>query len=109
MPCLIRRCERAHPLVADVVSLDGCVHDPQRIDFVTRYLREYKRAIDDGVEAWGYFLWSIMDNFEWNLGYRQRFGLIYIDYTTQKRILKDSAYWYKKVIASNGEILFDEK
>jgi beta-glucosidase len=86
----------------DWVHVDGRVRDPQRIDFLTRYLRAYKRAIDDGVPCKGYFQWSIMDNFEWCHGYKQRFGLIYIDYKTQRRILKDSAYWYKQVIATNG-------
>lgn len=89
----------------DWIHLDGKVHDPQRIDFLTRYLRAYKRAMDDGVVAKGYFVWSIMDNFEWRHGYEQRFGMIYVDYPTQRRILKDSAYWYKEVIASNGAIL----
>ena len=92
----------------DWVHLDGKVHDPQRIDFLTRYLREYERAIDDGVVAKGYFLWSIMDNFEWAHGYQQRFGIIYVDYPTGKRTLKDSAHWYKDVIASNGTILADQ-
>ncbi len=86
----------------DWVHLDGKVHDPQRIDFLHRYLNAYGRAIDDGVPAWGYFLWSYIDNFEWAWGYRQRFGLIYVDYTTQKRILKDSAFWYRDVIKTNG-------
>ncbi len=90
----------------DWVHLDGKVHDPQRIDFLSRYLRAYHRAIADGVDARGYFLWSIMDNFEWALGYQQRFGIIYVDYATRQRILKDSAHWYREVIASNGEILF---
>ena len=89
----------------DWVSLDGQVHDPQRIDFLHRYLREFHNAIQAGVPARGYFLWSIMDNFEWAEAYRQRFGIVYVDYPTQKRILKDSAYWYKNVIASNGETL----
>ena len=89
----------------DWVHLDGKVHDPQRIDFLNRYLQAYQRAIADGVDARGYFLWSIMDNFEWSLGYQQRFGIIYVDYATQRRILKDSAYWYREVIASNGETL----
>jgi beta-glucosidase len=89
----------------DWIHRDGKVHDPQRIDFLARYLSEFKRAIDDGVVAKGYFLWSIMDNFEWNQGYKQRFGIIYVDYATGERILKDSAYWYKEVIASNGAIL----
>ncbi|MGE5529737.1 MAG: GH1 family beta-glucosidase [Patescibacteria group bacterium] len=90
----------------DWVHLDGRVHDPQRIDFLARYLREYHRAIQDGVRAEGYFLWSIMDNFEWAHGYKQRFGLIHVDYATGRRTPKDSAYWYKSVIESNGECLF---
>lgn len=86
----------------DWIHLDGKVHDPQRIDFLSRYLRAYHRALDDGVVAKGYFVWSVMDNFEWGHGYKQRFGLIYVDYATQKRVLKDSAYWYKEVIDSKG-------
>lgn len=86
----------------DWVSVDGKVHDPQRIDFTTRYLRAFRRAGEDGVEIKGYFHWSIIDNFEWAEGYKYRFGMIYVDYTTQERILKDSAYWYRDVIASNG-------
>lgn len=86
----------------DWVALDGKVHDPQRIDFTARYLASYRRAGDDGVDIRGYFHWSIMDNFEWGYGMRYRFGLIHVDYTTQKRTLKDSAYWYRDVIASGG-------
>ncbi|MEM8805169.1 MAG: GH1 family beta-glucosidase [Cyanobacteria bacterium P01_G01_bin.38] len=89
----------------DWVHHDGQVHDPQRIDFLTGYLREYGRAIAEGVEAKGYFHWSIMDNFEWAYGYKYRFGLIYIDYATQQRLLKASARWYKTVIQSNGMCL----
>jgi beta-glucosidase len=89
----------------DWVSLDGRVHDPQRIDFMQRYLLQLSRAIQDGVDVRGYFYWSILDNFEWAEGYRERFGLIHVDYSTQQRTLKDSAYWYKDVIASNGEHL----
>ena len=89
----------------DWVMDDGQVHDPQRIDFLTRYQRELKRAIADGVDVRGYFHWSIMDNFEWNEGYKQRFGLVYVDYQTQKRVPKDSFYWYKRVIESNGASL----
>lgn len=90
----------------DFVSLDGKVHDPARIDFTTRYLRELHRALRDGVEVAGYFHWSILDNFEWAAGYRERFGLIHVDYQTQKRTLKDSAEWYRQVIASNGAAIF---
>lgn len=81
------------------------MHDPQRIDFLTKYLKEYERAIQDGVEAAGYFTWSLMDNFEWAFGYSQRFGLTYVDYETQKRTVKDSGYWYRKVIETNGACL----
>ena len=91
----------------DWVHLDGKVHDPQRIDYLARYLSELKRAIDEGVIVNGYFVWTLMDNFEWAYGYRQRFGMVHVDYTTQKRTPKDSAYWYKDVIASNGAILTD--
>ena len=91
---------------ADVVSLDGKVHDPQRIDFLQRYLRELGDAITDEVDIRGYFAWSIMDNFEWAEGYAERFGLIHVDYATQKRTPKDSAYWYRDVIRSNGKSLY---
>lgn len=89
----------------DWVALDGKVHDPQRIDFLQRYLRELKRAAENGVEIEGYFQWSLTDNFEWAQGYSKRFGLIYIDYPTQKRILKESAKWYSQIIQTNGENL----
>lgn len=89
----------------DWVSLDGKVHDPNRIDFLHRYLNGLKRAAESGCDVSGYFHWSLMDNFEWAKGYNPRFGLVYVDYTTQQRILKDSAYWYKEVIESNGEKL----
>ncbi len=89
----------------DWVAVDGGVHDANRIDFVTRYLREFKRASDENIPIGGYFYWSVMDNYEWAHGYRKRFGLIHVDYETQKRTLKDSAYWYKRVIESHGAIL----
>ncbi|MFC1959225.1 GH1 family beta-glucosidase [Chloroflexota bacterium] len=92
----------------DWVSVDGKVHDPQRIDFTTRYLRNYGRAFDDGVDIRAYFHWSIMDNFEWAEGMKHRFGMIHVDYATLKRTLKDSAYWYKDVIVSNGATLTEE-
>jgi beta-glucosidase len=90
----------------DWIHLDGKVHDPQRIDYLHRHLREYQRAIEDGVKAEGYFLWSILDNFEWADGYKQRFGIIHVDYATGNRTLKDSAEWYREVIRSHGETLF---
>jgi beta-glucosidase len=86
----------------DWVALDGQVHDQARVDFLNRYLRELKRACSDGVDCRGYFQWSLLDNFEWAEGYRERFGLVHVDYETQKRTPKDSAFWYRKMIASNG-------
>ncbi|MDD3920705.1 MAG: family 1 glycosylhydrolase, partial [Eubacteriales bacterium] len=86
----------------DRVFMDGKVHDPDRIDFLNRYLLELKKAIDDGVPVEGYLQWSFLDNFEWNQGYNERFGIIYVDYATQERIPKDSAYWYSEVIKENG-------
>ncbi|MEE2727186.1 MAG: GH1 family beta-glucosidase [Candidatus Latescibacterota bacterium] len=89
----------------DWVSLDGKVHDPQRIDFTKRYLLEFKRAGEEGIPIEGYFHWSVFDNFEWAEGYKERFGMVYVDYQTQERILKDSAHWYRTVIESNGAVL----
>ena len=86
----------------DWISTDGRVHDPQRIDFTRSYLLALERAIADGVDVRGYFHWTLMDNFEWAEGVKERFGLIFTDYATQKRILKDSAYWYREAIATNG-------
>lgn len=89
----------------DWVALDRKVHDPQRIDYMHRCLLELGRAIEEGMPVWGYQYWSFMDNMEWNYGYDHRFGLVYIDYRTQKRTLKDSADWYAEVIRTNGESL----
>ncbi len=83
------------------VSDDGGVHDPYRIDFIKWHLDALQEAIDEGVDVRGYFYWSIMDNFEWAEGYKARFGLIYIDYKTQGRIIKDSGLWYGKMISEN--------
>lgn len=89
----------------DAVSLDGRVHDPNRQDYLHRYLRGLKRAADEGIDVAGYFVWSFLDNFEWALGCSERFGLVHVDYQTQKRTPKDSAYWYKQVIQQNGDNL----
>ena len=63
-------------------------------------------VMDEGFPVKGYMAWSVLDNFEWALGYDKRFGLIYVDYRTQERIPKDSAYWYAEVIRENGEHLY---
>jgi len=86
----------------DWVHTDGAVHDPQRIDFLRRYLMQLACAIEDGVDLRGYLHWSLLDNFEWGDGYRQRFGLIHVNYATLQRTPKDSARWYASVIRSNG-------
>ena len=88
--------------VPDWIALDGKVHDPQRIDFMLRYLRELQHAKSGGADVRGYFAWSLMDNFEWAEGYRQRFGLVHVDFQSQRRTPKDSFYWYREVIRSNG-------
>jgi len=86
----------------DWIADDGKVHDEQRIDFLKRYLSEFRRAGIDGVPIKGYFLWTLMDNFEWNIGYRERFGITYVDFETLERTPKESAYWYRDVIARNN-------
>ena len=82
---------------ADAV-IDGAVPDAARIDYVQRHLAALRDAMDKGVNVAGYFLWSLMDNFEWNSGYAKRFGIVHVDYETQKRTLKDSAHWYREFI-----------
>lgn len=86
----------------DWVSLDGQVHDPQRVDYVGRHLIELKRAVTEGIPVKGYFHWSLLDNFEWAAGYHQRFGLVHVDFPTGTRTPKDSYHWYRDVIAANG-------
>ncbi len=89
----------------DWVALDGKVHDPQRIDYLNRYLLQLGRAVEEGIPVKGYFQWSLLDNFEWTRGYQERYGLVYVDYQTLERIPKDSFDWYRRVIDSNGGIL----
>jgi beta-glucosidase len=85
----------------DAVDEQGGVPDPQRIGFYRDHLNECARAIADGAKLRGFHAWSFMDNFEWMDGYSQRFGLVYVDRCTQRRIVKDSGHWYAKVIAEN--------
>lgn len=82
----------------DWIMEDGRVHDPQRIDFLQKYIKALEKSYEDGTDVMGYFQWSLMDNFEWAEGYYKRFGLIYVDYETQRRVWKDSAYWYRDMI-----------
>ena len=80
--------------------VNGSVHDPKRISYVDRHLDAIARAIEDGVPVHGYFLWSLLDNFEWSFGYSRRFGIVYVDYATLERVPKDSFYWYQQRIRS---------
>lgn len=86
----------------DVLESDGKVHDVQRLEYVRDHLLEAHAAIQAGVDLRGYFLWSLMDNFEWAYGLSKRFGIIYVDYQNQQRYPKDSAHWYARVIQRNG-------
>ena len=89
----------------DFIMDDGHVHDPQRIQYLKWYLSGLKRAAGEGCPVIGYMVWSLTDNFEWSFGLSKRFGLVYIDYRTEERTPKDSFYWYRKVIDTNGEDL----
>ncbi len=86
----------------DVLTPDGHVFDPRRIDYLRDYITAVHTAWRNGVDVRGYFVWSLLDNFEWSFGYSKRFGVIYVDYATQRRAIKDSGYWYAQVIAQNG-------
>lgn len=83
----------------DYVDPTGRVRDTERIAFTARYLRGLAEAIERGVDVRGYFHWSLMDNFEWDVGYSKRFGLVWIDYPTGRRLPKDSYHWYRDFIA----------
>jgi beta-glucosidase len=85
--------------------VDGQVHDQARIDYLKRHLEAVATAIAEGVNIRAYFYWSLMDNFEWNSGYLRRFGLIHVDYQTQKRTLKDSAFWYRDFVANSRRVV----
>jgi beta-glucosidase len=88
--------------VPDGVDFDGRVRDERRIRYLQNHIGQVHRAIEDGIPVKGYFHWSMMDNFEWALGYGPRFGLVYVDWKTQKRTVKDSGRWFAKVIEKNA-------
>lgn len=90
--------------VPDGVDFDGNVRDYRRIDYVRGHLVQLHRAISEGIPVDGYFHWTLMDNFEWAHGQRARFGLVYTDFETQQRIVKQSGRWYSQVIADNGVV-----
>ena len=86
----------------DYADPTGAVRDPERIEYLSSHLVAAHAAISKGVDLRGYFLWSLLDNFEWADGYSQRFGIVFVDYRTQQRIPKASAFWYRGVIAANA-------
>ena len=83
----------------DALSGDR-VHDENRIDYVKRHIAALEDARRQGADVRGYFLWSFLDNFEWAYGYSKRFGIVYVDYETQERTIKDSGRWYRDMIRS---------
>jgi beta-glucosidase len=89
----------------DGLSEDGAVHDDRRIAYLDQHLKAMKAAMDAGSPVKGYYQWSLLDNFEWALGYEKRFGIVHVDFQSQKRTLKDSALWYSGVVKSNGQTL----
>jgi beta-glucosidase len=100
VPLLITENGAAYPDGPD--AADGRIHDTRRIEYLDGHLRACHDAISKGVDLRGYFVWSLMDNFEWAEGYAKRFGIVHVDYTTQERVPKDSAQWYAQVIGRNG-------
>ncbi|MBN2677266.1 MAG: beta-glucosidase [Anaerolineaceae bacterium] len=87
---------------SDAPDNDGVIRDDRRIHYLKQHFAASLRAIENGVPLGGYFVWSLMDNFEWDQGYAQRFGLVWIDYSTKQRLLKNSAIWYQQIIADNS-------
>ncbi len=102
IPIMVTENGMANP---DAVGEDGSVHDSIRSDFLDDFIGNVKRAVEEGIPVLGYQHWSIMDNFEWTEGYAPRFGLVHVDYETQKRTIKDSGYHYAEIIKTNGESL----
>ncbi len=86
----------------DYVNPDGVVHDPERVRYLRQHLTAAARAISDGASLAGYFVWSLLDNFEWGFGYQKRFGIVFVDFGTQQRIPKSSARFYTEVVRSNS-------
>ena len=86
-------------------TIDGAVNDPLRVWYFREHLKAVREAIRKGADVRGYFAWSLMDNYEWSLGYTKRFGIVHVNYETQERTPKSSAHFYSRVIAGNGAAL----
>jgi beta-glucosidase len=91
----------------DAPGPDGAVRDPVRTRYLARHTAAVHQAIADGADVRGYFLWSLLDNFEWGFGFTKRFGIVWVDYATQKRIVKDSGRWYAEASRKGGFPLSD--
>jgi beta-glucosidase len=112
LAALLIRLNRDYPGVPMMITENGAafedtvngdrVADPDRVAYLRGHLRAAATAVAAGVDLRGYLAWSLLDNFEWAYGYDKRFGLVHVDYDSQRRRLKDSALWYRGVIASNG-------
>jgi beta-glucosidase len=86
----------------DAVTPDGKIHDERRLRYIQQHLLQCLLSIEDGVDVRGYFVWSLLDNFEWTHGYDKRFGIVRVDFETQERTVKDSGQWYSHAIADNA-------
>jgi len=86
----------------DAPGADGRIHDTRRIDYYRGYLEALALAIEHGADVRGYHAWTLLDNFEWAMGFSQRFGLAYVDFPSAARTLKDSGHWFARVAAENG-------
>jgi beta-glucosidase len=86
----------------DLLEADGTVHDDDRIAYLHGHLDAVRAAIAAGVDVRGYFIWSLLDNFEWAWGYSKRFGIVHVDFETLERRPKKSAYWYRDVVRTNA-------
>lgn len=86
----------------DAVAPDGGVHDDARVAYLREHIAMAHRAIQEGIDLRGYYVWTLLDNFEWSHGFSKRFGLLYTDYASRRRIWKRSAHWYREVISRNG-------
>jgi len=88
----------------DEIAADGGVHDPERLAYLQAHMGACRQAIAAGVPLHGFFAWSLMDNFEWAWGYTKRFGLVYVDFDTQERIIKDSGRWFSAMARLNASV-----
>jgi len=97
VPMMVTENGAAYP---DVVAADGSVHDTDRVDYLKSHIQAVADAVDLGVDVTGYFVWSLLDNFEWAWGYSKRFGIVRVDYQTLQRTVKDSGRWYQEFLAT---------